>query len=119
MSSIYDAQLINVRALKDHVLITNMNFGERTTVGGIVLQSDNAKSHGVRPRWGKVYKVGPEQTDVQVGQWILVEHGRWTRGVKINDGDGEKIIQRVDPSGIMLVSDDEPTSADDYISDTI
>jgi co-chaperonin GroES (HSP10) len=110
---------IKIRALHDDVIITEMNFDEIKTTSGIILRSDNGKSHGVRPRWGKVYAIGPEQKDVNVGQWILVEHGRWTRGIKIDDGAGEKVIQKVDVNCIMAVSDQEPSFADDYIPDSV
>ena len=36
------------------------------------------------PRWGRVYAKGPKMmTTTPVREWILVEHGRWTRGCKI------------------------------------
>ena len=110
---------IKIRALHNDVIITEMNFDEIKTSSGIVLRSDNGKSHGVRPRWGKVYAIGPDQTDVKIGQWILVEHGRWTRGVKIDDGDGEKVIQKVDVNCIMAVSDQAPSFEDDFIPNSI
>lgn len=98
-----------LKPIKNHVLVTEMEFGERTTGSGIVLLSDNGKSQGVRPRWAKVYAVGPKQKDVKVGQWILVDHGRWTRGIKIEDASGQiHTIRRVDESDIMLVTDTEP-----------
>lgn len=115
----YEAKKVKIRAIHDWVIITNMNFGERVTSGGIVLRSDNAKAQGVYPRWGKVYAVGPEQKDVRVGQWILVQHGRWTRGMTIDDGDGEKVIQKVDLNGILAVSDHEPSAADQVYENTI
>lgn len=114
MSS-YDVKNIKIRAINKDVLITDMDFGEMVSTGGIVIQSDNAKAHGVKPRWGKVYKVGPEQTDVKEGQWILIEHGRWTRKVTIDDGDGVKEVQKVDLNGILAVSDEKPN--DFYISE--
>ena len=85
-----------------------MDFGEMVSDGGIVIQSDNAKSHGIKPRWAQVYKVGPEQTDIEEGQWILIEHGRWTRKMSINDSISEKDIQRVDIDCILAVSDEKP-----------
>jgi co-chaperonin GroES (HSP10) len=103
------AKKIQVRAIKDHVLVTDMEFGEMVSAGGIVIQSDNAKAHGVKPRWCRVYKVGPKQHNVKVGDWILVEHGRWTRKMKIDDGEGEKDIQRVDVAAIMVISPEKPT----------
>ena len=112
MESAYDIKKLKVRAINDDVLITDMDFGEIKTSSGIVLRSDDAQAHGVKPRWGQVYKVGPKQTDVKVGQWILIEHGRWTRKIKIDDG-GEKEIQKVEVSAIMAVADERP--ADFYI----
>ncbi len=105
--------------MRNDVIITDMNFDEVKTTSGIILRSDNGKAHGVRPRWGRVYAIGPEQTDVKVGQWILVEHGRWTRGIKIDDGDGEKVIQKVDTNCIMAVSDEAPSFEDTYIPDSL
>jgi co-chaperonin GroES (HSP10) len=119
MNSSYNVHHVKVRALRDHVIVTGMNFGERKTESGIILRSDDAKSHGVRARWGQVYKIGPEQSDVKVGQWILIEHGRWTRKVRIDDGESEKDIWRVDTNCILAVSDTAPSAADDTIMDSI
>jgi hypothetical protein len=94
-----------------------MTFNERITTSGIILLGDDAKSSGIRPRWGKVYAIGPEQTSVQIGQYILIDHGRWTRGIKIQDDNGEKVIRRVDPKDILLVSD-EPVD-DNTLSDKV
>jgi co-chaperonin GroES (HSP10) len=95
-----------ITALKDSIIVSDMSFDERITNGGIVLPNDDMKSSGIRPRWGKVYAVGPDQTDIQVGQYILISHGRWTRGIKIDDGDGEKTIRKVDNKDILLISDE-------------
>ena len=108
MSSMYDVRHMKIRALHDDVIVTDMDFDEMVTASGIVIQSDNGKAHGVKPRWGKVYKVGPEQTDVKEDQWILIEHGRWTRKIKIDDGDGPKEIQKVEVKSILAVADEKP-----------
>jgi hypothetical protein len=111
MPTAYDVKHIKIRPLNKDVIVYDMDFGEIKTQSGIVVQSDDGKAHGIKPRWGKVYKVGPEQQDVKEGQWILIEHGRWTRKVKINDGDGEKEIQKVDVDCILAVSDERPNDA--------
>jgi co-chaperonin GroES (HSP10) len=111
MSTTYDVKHIQIRALNDDVIITDMDLGEQVTKGGIVILSDDGKAHGVKPRWGKVYKVGPKQQDIKEGQWILIEHGRWTRKIKINDGGGDKEIQKVEVSSILAVSDERPNDA--------
>jgi co-chaperonin GroES (HSP10) len=96
--------------IRDNVLITDMNFDEQKTSGGIILRSDDGKNEGIRPRWCRVWAIGPQQKDVKVGEWILVEHGRWTRGVTVQDESGEEfIIRRVETKSIMMSSDDLPT----------
>lgn len=95
--------------IRDNVLVTDMNFDVRISAGGIVLPSDDGKSEGVRHRWGRVWAVGPEQKDVSVGEWILLEHGRWTRGVTVVEDDGtEIIIRRADIKAILMVTDENP-----------
>jgi len=95
-----------IKALHDNVLVTEMNFRERFSSGGIVIVGDDGKASGIRPRWGKVYAVGPEQTDIKVGQYILVSHGRWTRGINVEDDTGEFTIRKIENNDILLVSDE-------------
>jgi hypothetical protein len=94
------------KAIQDHVIVHDMAFDARLSTGGIYIPNDNGKGHGIRPRWGKVYAVGPKQTGVKVGQWILVAHGRWTRGLDIEDETGKTTVRKIDPKDILLVSDD-------------
>ena len=53
--------------------------------GGIVLLDDDKKSAGIRPRWAKIYGLGPDvkDPDLQIGKYILISHGRWTRGITV------------------------------------
>lgn len=102
-------QASRLRPIQAHILARDMNFGEQKSAGGIVLKSDDGKSEGVRPRWCKIFAVGPQQQDVKVGEWILVEHGRWTRGLEVEEDDGTKFtIWRIDPNGIMMSADEKP-----------
>ena len=96
-----------IKALHEDVLVYDMAFDVRLTNGGIFLLNDNGKGYGIRPRWGRVYATGPEQQDVTVGQWVLVEHGRWTRGLEIEDESGEFTLRKIDPECIMMISDEE------------
>jgi hypothetical protein len=52
-----------------------------------------------------------------VGQWICVAHGRWTRGVEVEDEAGPKTIRKIDPKDILLVTDQQPQ--DDTMSDAV
>jgi hypothetical protein len=104
-------QIRNFQALGKTIVVTDMNFDERITANGIVLLNDDKKSAGIRPRWAKVYAIGPDQldTDIAVGKYILISHGRWTRGITIEDETGKKTLRKVDENDILLVSD-EPVS---------
>lgn len=93
-----------IRPLNDVVIVSDMVFDERITNSGIVLLNDNGKSSGIRPRWGQIYAVGPDQKEFNVGQWVCVAHGRWTRGIEIEDESGKKTLRRIDPNDIMLTS---------------
>jgi len=115
MPTMYEARPMNISAIQDDVIVCDMDFGEIVTASGIVLRSDDGQAHGVKPRWGRVYRVGPKQTDVKVGEWILIEHGRWSRKVKILDSEGEKEIQKVEVKSILAISDHRPS--DGYIGE--
>lgn len=103
-----------LRPIRNNVLVSDMSFEEQKTSSGIIIQSDDGKTHGVKPRWAQVWAIGPEQTDVEVGEWIYVEHGRWTRGIKIEDNGSEIIVRRVDTEAILLKADERPN--DVYIA---
>ena len=106
-----------IHPLNNSVIVSEMVFDQRITSSGIILPNDNGTGSGIRPRWGQVYAVGPEQTDVTIGQWICVAHGRWTRGIDIEDEAGKKTLRRIDPNDILMVGDELPQ--DDTMSDAV
>lgn len=105
--SVFDPKKIKkFRALQDHVVVTDMNFDQKISHGGIIIPSGDKKLEGIHARWGRVYAIGNRQQDVKIGQYVLIKHGRWTRGVEIEDADGEHTIRRIDHKDILLVSDE-------------
>ncbi|MCU6295055.1 hypothetical protein, partial [Escherichia coli] len=52
-----------------------------------------------------VYSVGEDITDIKEGQWILIDHGRWSRTIEI---DGIKMNLVDYPAAVSLVSDTDP-----------
>lgn len=111
-------QIKSLSVIRDHILVTEMTFNERKLSSGIVLLNDDGKTSGIRPRWAQVYAVGPEQKEIQVGQWIFVEHGRWSRGIEVEVDNEQLTLRRVDPKSIIFVSDKEPDQ-DDTISSSV
>ncbi len=110
-------RISDITPLRNSVIVEDMAFSERQLSSGIILMNDNGTTAGIRSRWGRVYAVGPDQEEVTVGQWVCVAHGRWTRGIEIEDDAGTRTIRRVDPNDILLVSDERPT--DDTMSEAI
>ena len=99
-----------LRPVQDNIIITDMSFDEEKTAGGIVLLNDDGKSEGVKSRWGKVFAIGSAQHDVKVGEWILLEHGRWSRCFTVVDDAGNDfIIRRADTKAILAVADEKPS----------
>lgn len=97
-----------ITPLGNTVLVTDMTFTERFTKSGIVLLGDDGKTSGIRPRWGRVFAVGPDQHEVNIGEWICIAHGRWSRGINIENESGKFTIRRVDPNDILLKADERP-----------
>jgi len=101
----------------NNIIVTDMEFGERLSTGGVILIGDNMEERGIRPRWCKVISVGPKNKDVKPGEWIYVAHGRWSRGIDMTDDDGNTVtIRMVDPKDVLLASKHLPT--DDYVAPT-
>ena len=86
-----------------------MEFGEQVTKGGIIIRSDDGTTRGIYPRWGRVFRKGPKNNDpYEQGEWILVEHGRWSRGLTIELGGEEMVLRMVEAESILAYSDERP-----------
>lgn len=99
----------SLRPIGNRVIVENMYFGEQKTKAGLIITNDDGNVRGIYPRWGQVYAKGPEnKDDYSVGDWILIEHGRWTRSVKINDGENEKELRMIETESILGWSKTKP-----------
>ena len=98
-----------LRPIGNRVIVKNMYFGEQKTAGGLIITNDDGKTRGIYPRWGQVHSKGPENDDdYTVGDWVLVEHGRWTRSVKIDEGKGELELRMVEAESVLAYSNEKP-----------
>ena len=100
----------SVRPIRNRVIVTDMEFGEQVTQGGIIVSSDDGKDRGIKPRWGRVVAKGNENNDpYEIGNWILVEHGRWTRGYEVEtDGGSTETMRTVEAESILAWQEDTP-----------
>ena len=57
-----------------------------------------------------IYSKGPRNKDpYNVGDWILVSHGRWTRGIKLEtEADGEIEMRKVELESVLAYSEEKP-----------
>jgi co-chaperonin GroES (HSP10) len=91
-----------VKPLRGRVLVCDMEYGSTKTPGGIIIANDDGKERGIRPRWATVYSVGKEVDEVRVGDRVLIAHGRWTRGVQVDDtARGRVVVRMVERDSIM------------------
>lgn len=98
-----------IKALRNKVLVHNIEQGQKRTKNGIIILDDDGKERGIRERWAQVYAIGPDVDDISVGQWVLIKHGRWSRGIDISVDGSKTTIRQVDyPDALLLVSDECP-----------
>ena len=109
-----------LKAVGNRVIVSDMYFGEQKTKSGLIISNDDGDVRGIYPRWGKVYSKGPKNKDpYQEGHWVLIEHGRWTRSV-LMDNDGEEIeLRMVEAESILAYSEDKPETGLQFGQDSI
>lgn len=109
MSNISRVKIEEFRAYKGKVFVTALESGETVTKSGIIVTDDNMTNRGIRPRWGKVWAIGADVEDIEVGQWILIEHGRWTTKITFEiNGETTNVWSVEYPKSVLMVSDEDP-----------
>jgi hypothetical protein len=95
--------------LKSNVFVSDLDHGMRVTPHGIIIPDDNMKDHGIHARWGCVFAVGPDVDDLRPGEWVYIEHGRWTMGIDLEFPYGTVRVWRIEyPKSVLLASDCDP-----------
>ena len=97
------------RPLKNNVFVTDLDRGPHQTTGGILLPDDNMSERGIHPRWGRVWCVGPDVIGIVPGEWVYIEHGRWTNEIELELPSGIVRMWRVEwPEAVLLAADRDP-----------
>ena len=100
----------SITPIHDKVLAKMIDgFGHFKTTSGIIIEEKNMTGGSIRPRWFKILFTGPKQKSVQPGEYVLMAHGRWSRGV---DYDGDKLYF-LDNDEMLAVSDEAPDGIND------
>ena len=107
---------MNIKPLNDSVIfqfldtITAGSFATKTK-SGIILTNKNTDENSQKPRWGKVFAVGPDVKDVKEGDYILIAPLRWTLGFKFDNIELSKTIEKE----ILMVADNVTDESDLFI----
>ena len=102
-----------IRPLKERILAELLGLEQRVTASGIIIQGENGKDRGIRPRWARVRLVGEGIDWVTPGQYVLVSHGRWSRQFECeHNGETMKLVH-LDNKEVLAVSDTDPM--DDFV----
>lgn len=96
-----------VKAFGDRVLgvMLEKPGGHRTLGSGLLVPDQDAETSGIRPRWFKIHSIGEKVNSVSEGQYVLVAHGRWSNGIKV---DEELEVWLLDNDELLGVSDTNP-----------
>ncbi len=100
---------MTIKPIHDKVLAKMIDgFGDKKTAGGVIVVEKDGTTDAIRPRWFQVMFTGPKQKDVNPGEYVLVAHGRWSRGIDFEnekvyflDNDEMLAVQTEMPSGIV------------------
>ena len=106
---------MKLKPLPGKLVCVSLEVGFRTSAGGIVLTDDNdmsAGERGVRPRWFQVVNVNVDTNpdDIKIGDYVLVEHGRWSKRFT-GSADMREVGNNysiVEEKSVMMVSEDPP-----------
>jgi hypothetical protein len=74
--------------------------------GGIFMQDKDADVTGIRPRWFKVFSVGEKIDWITEGEYVLVDHGRWSNGMSVDEQDDKLYL--LDNEGCLATQDTNP-----------
>ena len=84
--------------------ISGDRFVNKTNSKILVTSDDRAQT--THPRWGLVIEIGPDVTAISIGEYILIEPGKWTSHFFV---DGKR-YWKTDEDKILCTSDEPGTT---------
>lgn len=102
--------MIQIETFANHIIfkftddILSGRFINSTDSGSIVISSEDT-NQSAAARWGVATHVGPEVTEVKIGDYMLLEPGMWTSGFWV----GRERYWKTDETKVMCLSDEAYT----------
>lgn len=90
----------------NNIIASDIEAGIQTRNGIIRVDDTIFAEHNIKPRWMRVEAIGPKVFDIDVGNWIFVESGRWSQGFNFNG----KTVRWVEYKSVLGVQEDKPES---------
>lgn len=109
-----------IECLPNTMYVEKIEYGERKTKGGLVLMKEQMDYEGrfARPRWAKVRYKAENITNIEVGDWILINHGHWSTSMLMEIKGKEEKLWYISPKsykeGVMAVSKEMPEQLKEY-----
>lgn len=110
----------SIECIPDTMYVEKIEYGERKTKGGLYLQAEKMDYEGrfAHPRWAKVRFKADNIKNIEVGDWVLIEHGHWSTSMKMNiNGKDETlwfISKKSFKNGVMALSKKMPKYLEEY-----
>lgn len=80
--------------LDNTMFVEIIEYGERKTKSGILIPTETMDYQGnfVRPRWAKVIWKADNIKNINIGDYVALEHGNWSLSMLINvNGEPRKV----------------------------
>lgn len=106
--------------LPNSLYVDSLEIGEKTTKSGFIIPEEKMDARGefVRPRWARVIFKSDDIDYLNIGDWVLLSHGRWSSSIVIINKDEKKKIWFVSPKsikeGLLAVSKNKPIELNGY-----
>ena len=100
--------------------VEKIEYGERKTKGGLYIQAEQMDYEGrfAHPRWAKVRYKADNIKNIEVGDWVLLEHGHWSTSMKMFINNKEETLWFISPKsfkeGVMALSKTMPKQLEEY-----
>lgn len=107
------------------MFVEDIEYGERKTKSGLWIQAETMDYEGnfVRPRWAKVKYKADNIRNIDVGDYILIDHGHWSTSLDVKIGDNEQQIWFISAksykNGVMAVTKKMPKVLEEYHNEKI
>lgn len=111
----------HLKCLPNTLFVTNLEVGERKTASGLIIPEENMhlNQRFIKSRWAQVYCKADNITNLEIGDWILLEHGHWSTCLNlIIDNKPIKlwyVTEKNYKTGIQGIQKRMPTNLKDYV----